>query len=56
MPETNILLDLACLFVEVRQKFFEMPVEDYTTAMSEIGRLAKSAGYTINQVARLAQI
>lgn len=47
------LLELGCLYYEVHSRFFELGQEKYSAAMSEVGRLAKAAGYTINDLAQL---
>jgi len=48
------MLELACLFCEVRQRFYQTPIGRYREAMFEIGKMAEAMGYTMNDLARIA--
>ena len=47
------LEELACLYYEVHSRFYELSQEKYSASMSEVGRLAHAAGYTINDLAQI---
>jgi hypothetical protein len=48
------MIELACLFCEVRQRFYQTPIRRYREAMHEIGEMAEALGYTMNDLARIA--
>jgi hypothetical protein len=47
------MLELACLFFEVRQRFYSTSTERYCEAMEEVGKMAEAMGYTMNDLARI---
>lgn len=48
------MLELACLYVEVRHRFFSSTsLNTYCEAMREVGVMAAAMGYTLNDVAKI---
>ena len=47
------MLDIACLMYSVRLHYYIIDFNDYVGAMCEINRLAKSAGISVNDAAKI---
>lgn len=47
-----MLLELACLFYEVRSRFKKMDMGDYCDACREVSIIADRFGYNINDLAQ----
>lgn len=51
MNET--LLSLACLYYEVKKGFYRLDSTEYCNAMGEISCMARSLGFTLNDIAQV---
>jgi hypothetical protein len=47
---------LACLYYEVRSRFYKVSVDDYCDACFEVDLMARSLGYTLNDLAKILVI
>lgn len=53
IEQNDIAFELACLYYEVHNRFYDMDTVDYVKAMSEIAVLAHMLGYTLNDLAKI---
>ena len=49
----NITVELACLYYEVRSRFYSLPIDTYCDAMSEVGNMAHACNLNLNDLAKI---
>ena len=47
----SIFIDFCVLYSEIHRRFYDMDVDSYQAAMSELVKMADPFGYTINDLA-----
>lgn len=49
----NITVELACLYYEVRSRFYSLPLDTYCDAMTEVGNMARACNHNMNDLAKI---
>ena len=49
IDKANITVELACLYYEVRSRFYSLPLETYCDAMTEVGNMANACELPTNE-------